>query len=152
MRLEETPIFSRVKITAAGSINIAETTNLLRSEVISWTSLEPSDDLVADVDVRGVLVTGSELHWMAGDAEVQMIELPHYAGMPKDLISKRAPSRAQVARRRIPTARMDGRHSSGHLKPCTAHSSTPTTTRRSRSSCALYRWHQTIYARCCWRA
>jgi hypothetical protein len=47
--------------------------------------------LFAEVDVRGVLTSRSELHWMAGDTEVEMIEPPHYAGMPEDLVLQARP-------------------------------------------------------------
>jgi hypothetical protein len=91
LRLDETPVFSRVRVTAVGSLSTSESdSNLLGAAVITWTSLEPSDDAFAEVDVRGVLISGSELHWMAGDTEVEMIELPHYAGMPEDLVLQAA--------------------------------------------------------------
>jgi hypothetical protein len=92
LRLDETPVFSRVRVTAVGSLSTSERdSNLLGAAVIPWTSLEPSDDVFAEVDVRGVLTAGSELHWMAGDTEVEMIELPHYAGMPEDLVLQARP-------------------------------------------------------------
>jgi hypothetical protein len=92
LRLDETPVFSRVRVTAVGSLSTSEKdSNLLGAAVITWTSLEPSDDVFAEVDVRGVLTSGSELHWMAGDTEVEMIELPHYAGMPEDLVLQARP-------------------------------------------------------------
>lgn len=61
------------------------------SMVIPWTSLEPSDDVFADVENRGVLTSGAELYWMAGDTEVDMVELPHYAGKPEDFIPHARP-------------------------------------------------------------
>jgi hypothetical protein len=92
LRLDETPIFSRVRVTAVGSLSTSERdSNLLGAGVIPWTGLESSDDVFAEVDVRGVLTSRSELHWMAGDTEVEMIELPHYAGMPEDLVLQARP-------------------------------------------------------------
>jgi hypothetical protein len=92
LRLDETPIFSRVRVTAVGSLSTSERdSNLLGAVVIPWTSLEPSDDVFAEVDLRGVLTSRSELHWMASDTEVEMIELPHYAGMPEDLVLQAHP-------------------------------------------------------------
>ena len=92
MRLDETPIFSRVRVTAVGSLSTSEEdSNLLGAVVIAWTDLEQSDDLFAEVDVRGVLTSRSELHWMAGDTKVEMIEPPQYAGMPEDLVLQARP-------------------------------------------------------------
>jgi hypothetical protein len=92
LRLDETPVFSRVRVTAVGSLGTSEKdSNLLGAAVIPWTSLEPSDDVFAEVDVRGVLTSGSELHWMAGDTEVEVIELPWYAGVPEDLVVQARP-------------------------------------------------------------
>lgn len=91
MRLDDTPIFSRVRVKAAGSINTAETKSFEGVDVIIWTSLESSDDVFAEVDMRGVLISDSELCWMAGDTEVQMIEPPHFAGQPEELLKQATP-------------------------------------------------------------
>jgi len=92
LRLDETPVFSRVRITAVGSLSTSENdSHLLGAVVIPWTGREDSDDVFAEVDLCGVLTSGSEHHWMAGDTEVEMIELPHYAGMPEDLILQARP-------------------------------------------------------------
>ena len=92
LRLDETPIFSRVRVTAVGSPSTSETdSKLLGAVVIPWSSVEPNDDVFAGVGVRGVLASGSDLHWMSGDTEVEMIELPRYAGMPEDLVPQARP-------------------------------------------------------------
>ena len=92
MRLDETPVFSRVRVTAVGSLSTSEKdSNLLGTEVIPWTGCKSSDDAFAEVDLIGVLTSQSELYWMAGDTEVEMIELPHYAGMPEDLALQARP-------------------------------------------------------------
>jgi hypothetical protein len=92
LRLDETPIFSRVRVTAVGSLSTShEDSKLLGDTVITWTSLESSGDAFAEVDVRGVLTCRSKLRWMAGDTEVEMIELPQYAGMPEDLVLQARP-------------------------------------------------------------
>ena len=84
----------RVRITAVDSLRTSEKdSKLLGEAVISWARLESSDDVFAEVDLRGVLTSRSELHWMAGDTEVEMIELPHCAGMPEDLILEARPHR-----------------------------------------------------------
>lgn len=92
MRLDKTPKFSRVRVTAVGSLSTSDKdSNLLGAVVIPWTHLDSSDDVFAEEEVRGVLTSGSELHWMAGDTEVEMTELPHYAGEPEDLIMQARP-------------------------------------------------------------
>lgn len=92
MRLDKTPKFSRVRVTAVGSLSTSEKdSNLLGAVVIPWTHVDSSDDVFAEEEVRGVLTSGSELHWMAGDTEVEMIEPPHYAGMPEDLVLQARP-------------------------------------------------------------
>jgi hypothetical protein len=92
LRLYETPKYSRVRVTTVGSLSTSEKdSNVLGAVVIPWTQLETSDDVFAEQEVRGVLTSGSELHVMAGDTEVEMIELPHYAGMPEDLIPQARP-------------------------------------------------------------
>jgi hypothetical protein len=54
--LDERPAFSRVRVTAVSSLSTSEKdSDLLGAAVIAWTSLEPSDDVFAEVDVRGVL-------------------------------------------------------------------------------------------------
>ncbi|OBK15743.1 hypothetical protein [Mycobacterium asiaticum] len=95
MRLDETPAFSRVNVTAVGSLSASEKdSDLLGEAVIAWTGGEESDDVFAEVDVIGVLTSRSELRWLAGDTEVERIELPHYAGMPEDLALQARPVRS----------------------------------------------------------
>jgi hypothetical protein len=64
---------------------------LLGATVIPWTHLRESSDIFAEVDVRGVLVSTAELHWLSGDAEVEIIERPRYADLPENLVPQARP-------------------------------------------------------------
>ncbi|MEB3023565.1 hypothetical protein [[Mycobacterium] crassicus] len=97
MRLDRTPAFSRVKLlhvkllpTSENSADIKES-ELLGTTVTTWTGLEPSDDVFAECDMRGVLTSGSELCWIAGDSEVEMMQPPRYAGLPEELVAEAKP-------------------------------------------------------------
>jgi hypothetical protein len=96
MRVDETPVFCRVKVAALGSFdgsgNVAK---LLGATVIPWTDLRQSDDVFAEVDVRGVLDSTAELHWLPGDAEIEIIERPRYADLPERLV-RQAPTGLRI--------------------------------------------------------
>ncbi|WP_137145099.1 hypothetical protein [Mycolicibacterium sp. CR10] len=93
MRVDQTPVFSRVRVTALGSLDTsAEDAKLLGATVVPWTDLRQSDDVFAEVDVRGTITPPStKLRWLSGDAEVEIIERPRYAGMPDELAASAQP-------------------------------------------------------------
>lgn len=92
IRLDECPHFCRAKVTALGSLDTSEEDHALLGEVIiPWTGMEESDDIFAEVEVRGVVTPTNDLWWLSGDAEVEVIELPRYAGQPEDLIPQAQP-------------------------------------------------------------
>lgn len=91
-RLDETPAFCRARVTALGSLDTTAVDEALLGAVITpWTDLRQSSDIFAEVYVRGVLIADSQIHWLSGDARVQIIEPPRYADLPEDLISKAPP-------------------------------------------------------------
>jgi hypothetical protein len=92
LRLDETPVFSRARVTALGSLDTsANDATLLGAKVIPWTHLRVSADIFAEVDVRGVLVSTAELHWLSADAEVEIIERPRYADLPENVVPQARP-------------------------------------------------------------
>jgi hypothetical protein len=69
MRVAETPVFCRARVTALGSLDGSDNdAKLLGATVIPWTDLRQSDNVFAEVDIRGVLDSTAELHWLSGDA------------------------------------------------------------------------------------
>ena len=85
-------MFCRVGVTALGSLDSSEKdAKLLGATVIPWTDLRQSDDVFAEVDVRGVLDLTAEPHWLSGDAEVEIIEQPRYADLPENLVPQARP-------------------------------------------------------------
>ena len=57
-----------------------------------WTDLRQSNDVFAEVDVRGVLVPpATEFRWLSGDAEVEITQPPRYAGLPEQLVAQARP-------------------------------------------------------------
>jgi hypothetical protein len=92
VRLDDTPVFCRAQVTALGSLDGSDKdAELLGATVIPWTDLRQSDDVFAEVDVRGVLDSTAELRWLSGDAEVEIIERPRYADLPENLVSQARP-------------------------------------------------------------
>jgi hypothetical protein len=94
VRVDQAPIFARVRVVKLGSMDTTDADlKLLGATVITWTNMEKSDDIFAEVEVRGVLTpddevawTIGELAWLSGDAEVEILDPPRYAGQPEDLI------------------------------------------------------------------
>lgn len=105
LRIDQTPPFSRVKVVQLGSLDTEpKDLDLLGSEVITWTSMEKSSDLFAEVDVRGILTPENAvdwaigtLWWLSGDAEVEMVTPPRYAGQPEDLIKLATPVKSPTS-------------------------------------------------------
>jgi hypothetical protein len=94
LRMDETPVFSRVRVASLGSLDTGpEDAELLGATVITWTQLEDSGDVFAEVEVRGIITPKNELHWLSGDAEVEVIEWPRYADQPENLIPQARPRR-----------------------------------------------------------
>jgi hypothetical protein len=93
MRVDETPIFSVARVTALGSLDTrARDAELLGATIVPWTDLRKSNDVFAEVDVRGVLISPTtELRWLSGDAEVEIVQRPRYAGLPEELVPEAGP-------------------------------------------------------------
>jgi hypothetical protein len=74
-------------VTTLGSLDTSEEDQeLLGAMIIPWTQMEDSDDIFAEAEIRGVVTPSNELWWLSGDAKVEIIEPPRYAGDPEDLI------------------------------------------------------------------
>lgn len=94
MRMDEAPVFARVRVIKLGILDTSEDDlRLLGSTVITWTDMEKSDDMFAEVEVRGVLTPEletewivGEISWLGGDCVVEIVDPPRYAGQPEDLI------------------------------------------------------------------
>jgi hypothetical protein len=94
IRVDKAPIFARVKVRKLGSLDTHPgDLELLGQTVITWTEMERSSDMFAEVQVRGILRPENEVAWtvgelwfLSGDAEVEIIDPPLYAGQPEDLI------------------------------------------------------------------
>jgi hypothetical protein len=92
--MDEAPVFSRVRVASPGSLDTGpEDAELLGATVTTWTQLEGSGDVFAEVEVRGIITPKNELHWLSGDAEVEVIEWPRYADQPENLIPQARPMR-----------------------------------------------------------
>lgn len=86
-RIDKCPYFCRVKVVALGSLDTHESDQeLLGEDVVTWTGLEDSQDIFAEEQILGVVTTDGQLRWLSGDAMVEVIEPPRYAGQPEDLI------------------------------------------------------------------
>jgi hypothetical protein len=96
MRVDETPVFSVARVTALGSLDTgARDAELLGATVVPWTDLREGDNPFAEVDIRGVLVPPTtELRWLSGDAEVEIIQRPCFADLPESLVSQARPMRS----------------------------------------------------------
>jgi hypothetical protein len=88
LRLDETPVFCQARVTALGSLDTKpDDAPMLGAEIVPWTHLQISDNVFAEVEVRGVLAsTTAEIHWLSGDAEIEMLAEPRYADLPENLI------------------------------------------------------------------
>lgn len=93
MRLDDTPVFCQARVTALGSLDTKpDDALMLGAEIVPWTQLQISDVVFAQVEIRGVLLsTTAEIHWLSGDAEIEMLEEPRYADRPENLISLARP-------------------------------------------------------------
>lgn len=99
LRIDEAPLFARVRVTKLGSLDTeSRDYELLGETVIIWTDNERSNDIFAEVEVRGILRPENEvawtigdLSWLSGDAEVEIIDPPRYAGQPEELIKEAQP-------------------------------------------------------------
>ncbi|MCU1698973.1 MAG: hypothetical protein JWR34_5036 [Mycobacterium sp.] len=96
MRLDKTPVFCVARVTALGSLDATPNEGeLLGATIMPWTDLRQSTDVFAEVDVRGVLTPPStELCWLSGDAEVEVVQRPRYAGLPEDLVAQATPTQS----------------------------------------------------------
>jgi len=90
VRLDKTPVFSVARVTDLGSLDTgAKDAELLGATVVPWTDLRQSNDVFAEVNIRGVLTSPTtELRWLSGDAEVEIVQRPRYAGLPEDLVAE----------------------------------------------------------------
>jgi hypothetical protein len=89
VRLDKCPHFTRVRVVALGSLDTEEDdVKLLGVTVVTWTSMEDSDDIFAEEEVRGVVTPEGELAWLTGNSQVEVIDLPRYAGQPEELIKQ----------------------------------------------------------------
>lgn len=110
IRLDECPYFCRVKVTALGSLDTEEEDRALLGEtIIPWTGMEESDDIFAEVEVRGVVTPTNGLWGLSGDAEVEVIDPPRYAGQPEDLVpqAQRIPSPEGVKGKKLGGMRVE---------------------------------------------
>ena len=102
-------MFSRARVTALGSLDdSAEAAALLGATVIPWTQLQQSDDIFAEVEVRGVLVATTEIRWLSGDAEI--VEPPRYADLPGESCAAGAAHAYTIGRQQGRHARFELRH------------------------------------------
>jgi len=105
MRLEDCPYFCRVRVTDLGSRGSLDDEYMDKYEayrgelVIPWTERRK----VGDAFIRGIVIpeagtrqigclggpqfAGYKLAWLAGDAAVEMIDPPRYAGTPDELLA-----------------------------------------------------------------
>jgi hypothetical protein len=90
VRLDKTPVFSVARVTDLGSLDTgAKDADLLGATIVPWTDLRQSNDVFAEVNIRGVLTSPTtELRWLSGDAEVEIVQRPRYAGLPEDLLAE----------------------------------------------------------------
>jgi hypothetical protein len=93
VRLDKTPVFSVARVTDLGSLDTgAKDADLLGATIVPWTDLRQSNDVFAEVNIRGVLTSPTtELRWLSGDAEVEIVQRPRYAGLPEDLLAEARP-------------------------------------------------------------
>lgn len=93
MRLDKTPVFSVARVTALGSLDAsAKDPGLLGATIVPWTELRQSNDVFAEVDIRGVLTPPTtELRFLSGDAEIEIVQRPRYAGLPENLVAEATP-------------------------------------------------------------
>jgi hypothetical protein len=86
--MDKTPSYCRVKIVALGQLDTtAEDSELVGATVVTWTAMEESDDIFAEVEIRGIVTAAGDLWWLSGDAQVEVLEWARYAGQPEDFIS-----------------------------------------------------------------
>jgi Protein of unknown function (DUF2510) len=92
-RLDKTPVFSVARVTALGSLDTStKDPGLLGATIVPWTELRQSNDVFAEVDIRGVLTPPTtELRWLSGDAEIEIVQRPRYAGLPENLVAVATP-------------------------------------------------------------
>lgn len=77
------PHFSRARVVALGSLDTSpEDADLLGATIITWTQLDTSSEIFAEVDIRGVIDPNNELRWLSGDAMFEVIDWPCYADQP----------------------------------------------------------------------
>lgn len=92
MRADEVPHFSRARVVALGSLDTSpEDADLLGATIITWTQLDTSSEIFAEVDIRGVIDPNNELRWLSGDAMLEVIDWPRYADQPENLIAQAGP-------------------------------------------------------------
>jgi hypothetical protein len=93
VRLDQTPVFCVARVTALGSLDTSDQdAEMLGATIVPWTDLRHSNDVFAEVDVRGVLVPpATEFRWLSGDAEVEITQPPRYAGLPEQLVAQARP-------------------------------------------------------------
>ncbi len=68
VRLDKTPVFSVTRVTDLGSLDTgAKDAELLSATIVPWTDLRQSNELFAEVNIRGVLtLPTTELRWLSG--------------------------------------------------------------------------------------
>jgi hypothetical protein len=93
VRLDKTPVFCVARVRDLGSVDTgAKDAELLSATIVPWTDLRQGNDVFAEVTIRGVLTSPTtELRWLSGDAEVEIVQRPRYAGRPEDLVAEATP-------------------------------------------------------------
>lgn len=96
MLLADAPAFSRVMITALGSIQEIDTDPpAIGDKVILWSHCETNSDNPFAVNrIRGIIHSNRGLIWIPENAEVKVVRPPRYAGKPEDLIRQARPVKA----------------------------------------------------------
>jgi len=105
MRLDECPYFCRVRVTDLGSgasldDDDMDNVEAFRGEiVVPWTEVKKAGDacvrgvVIPEVGIRqigcvgGPQFAGYKLSWLAGDAAVELVDPPRYAGPPDELLA-----------------------------------------------------------------
>lgn len=96
VKLLRVPSFARIHVRDWGSIEEVEgEVSFAVDDVVTlWTKCVEPDNTFAAVELRGVLGTSPELQWLPDDAEVEIVELPRFAGQPDDLLRGFEPMKA----------------------------------------------------------
>ncbi|MBB6037758.1 hypothetical protein [Phytomonospora endophytica] len=84
-----------MRVASNGSIDQIDDEPLVAGDVVTvWTRCEEDENPFALVQIRGLLHGHRGLVWLPEDAEVEIVDLPRYAGRPEDLVKQAKPVRA----------------------------------------------------------